>query len=216
MEVFKNQLQEPNVRNLYRFCYCSCYTRGLQHILENIWPVIYKFEPRSELHVYYGMDMIKNQEWKQHMKQLLAQPGVMDHGRQSAEIIAREKRLSMFHLYITNTIKEIDCISIRESIVSGCIPLLSNFGLFKERDGIHFELIDGNLECYKNIAFKILNLLKNADKLQSVQQLLYQSKWIFDWNVVSEKWLDIIDFERNNHVMNIEDYDSVIDSEDSK
>lgn len=204
MEVFKNQLKEPNVRNLYRFCYCSCYTRGLQHILENIWPVIYKFEPRSELHVYYGMDMITNKEWKQHMKQLLAQPGVMDHGRQSAEIIAREKRLSMFQLYITNTIKEIDCISIRESIVSGCIPLLSNFGVFKERDGIHFELIDGNLECYKNIAFKILNLLKNADKLQSVQQLLYQSKWIFDWNVVSEKWLDIIDFEKNNHVMNIE------------
>lgn len=198
LNEFQLQKEQPNIRNLYRFCYCSCYTRGLQHTLEKIWPIIYKNEPRAELHVYYGMDNVHQKNWKEHMQKLLSQPGVMDHGRQSSDIIAREKLMSMFHFYVTNTTGEIDCISIRESIVSGCIPLISNFGVFKERDGIHFDLKDGDNESYVNIATKVVNLLQNVEKLEPVRQMLEQSNLLEDWATISQKWCDaMIESDKN-------------------
>jgi hypothetical protein len=35
---------------------------------------------------------------------------------------------------------KIDCITVRESLVAGCIPLLAKHGVFLERDGVHLEL----------------------------------------------------------------------------
>jgi hypothetical protein len=176
-------------RDPYRFCYCSCYTRGLSEILQYVWPVIYHYEPRAELHVYYGMDNIKDKNKKNLFEQLLTQPGVMDHGRQSMNLIIREKYMSSFHLYITNTPDEIDCISIRESLVTGCIPLISNFGVFKSREGIHFELKD-EIECYQNIGAKILEILEQNDKLDMYRDKIKKSPLIISWDNIAKKWLN--------------------------
>ena len=187
-EFRENKYNE--VRNQYRFCYCSCYTRGIQNILEKIWPVIYKYEPRAELHVYYGMEGVQDQNFKNNMTLLLAQPGVMDHGRQPMEMIIREKYLSNFQLYITETTAEIDCISIKESLVTGCIPLISNFGVFKERDGIHFDIDDE--KSYKLISVKIIQLLKKFDEMNKEREKLKLSSSLLSWEEISQKWLDLI------------------------
>ena len=71
------------------------------------------------------------------------------------EMIIREKYLSNFHIYITNTDAEIDCISVRESCITGAIPLLSNHGVFVERSGLHFDLLETNQRSYIEIATKI-------------------------------------------------------------
>ncbi len=93
IELFDSNLNTSEIiqRNPYRFCYCSCYTRGLDKIIGIIWPIIYSYEPRAELHVYYGMNGITNEQYKNYLKMLLAQPGVMDHSRQPVGIISREK-----------------------------------------------------------------------------------------------------------------------------
>jgi len=187
-EQFKEN-KENVIRNPYRFCYCSCYTRGLKDILENIWPIIYNYEPRAELHVYYGMDGIQDINFKNHLKHLLSQPGVMDHGRQPMEMIIREKYMSNFHLYITNTIGEIDCISIRESLATGCIPLISNFGIFKEREGIHFDFIEGNKQSQGLIAVKIIQLLKSQDEMDKYREKIVESPLLIGWEEVADKWL---------------------------
>jgi hypothetical protein len=59
-----------------------------------MWPVIHHLEPRAELHVYYGMNNVKDENFKNALTKLLAMPGVMDHGRQPMELIIREKYLS--------------------------------------------------------------------------------------------------------------------------
>ena len=179
-------------RNPYRFCYCSCYTRGLAEIMQFMWPIIYHNEPRAELHIYYGMDNIKDDNYKNHLKMLMTQPGVMDHGRQSVAVISREKYMSGFQLYVSNTQIEIDCISIRESLVTGCIPLLSNFGVFKDREGLHFELNDKDQKCYENIAVKILQLLKNPDQLNMYRDKIKKSDLIVNWNQVANEWLKLM------------------------
>jgi glycosyltransferase involved in cell wall biosynthesis len=180
---------ENVIRNPYRFCYCSCYTRGLAKILQFIWPIIYSLEPRAELHVYYGMNAVRDKGFKDVMLGLLSQPGVMDHGRQPMDIIIREKYMSNFHLYITDTTGEIDCISIRESLITGAIPLLSTSGIFKDRPGIHFDITDEL--SYKKIGLHIANMLKKQDNLKEYRERLKKSPLIIGWDKIAQAWLDI-------------------------
>jgi len=184
--------KEKNQREPFRFCYCSCYRRGIIEIVKYIWPIIYQLEPRSELHVYYGMDNIKDEQSINILKEVLLQPGVMDHGRQPMEIIAREKHRSSFQLYVTNTPIEIDCISIRESLATGCIPLLSNFGVFKDREGIHFDLNPSDIKSYQNIALKIIQLMKQPELLNGYREKIKKSPLLINWEQVAMKWTDLI------------------------
>ena len=177
------------IRNPYRFCYCSCYTRGLDVILAKLWPIIIKKEPRAELHVYYGMDGVKDVNYKNNMKMLLSQPGVMDHDRQPMDMIIREKYSSTFHLYITNSISEIDCISIRESLVTGCIPIISNFGVFIERDGIKLDWDPSNDKKIAKCAEEICNKMQDNEYVEKMRSKMLESKTIVDWYDVATKWL---------------------------
>jgi len=178
-------------RNPYRFVYCSCYMRGLAELLQFTWPVIYQIEPRAELHVYYGMDNIRDEKIKGVLRQLLSQPGVMDHGRQPMDIIIREKYMSSFHLYVSNTPIEIDCISIRESLATGAIPLISNYGVFKNREGVHFELDEKDGKCYQMIGVKIGQLLKQGDKLNGYRDQLKKSSLLVNWANIAKKWVEL-------------------------
>jgi hypothetical protein len=176
-------------RNPYRFCYVSYYTRGLDIILKNIWTVIKKMEPKAELHLYYGLDMFNDTNLKKYYKHLIGSSlGVIDHGRQNTDMIVREKYLSSFQLYITNTPSEIDCISIKESLVTGCIPLISDFGVFKEREGLHFELVD-NTECFMSICEQIIKLTKEDIKMDILRKVFKKSSTIKDWKTISNEWL---------------------------
>ena len=181
--------KEKVIRNPFRFCYCSCYMRGLKEILQYVWPIIYNNEPRAELHVYYGMNNIKDDNIIRMFGLLLAQPGVMDHGRQPLEIIAREKHMSSFQLYVSNTIMEIDCISIRESLATGCIPIISNFGVFKDREGVHIDLEEGNMKSYQEIAVKTLRLMHNSSQLNDYRERIKKSPLLVGWEETAERWL---------------------------
>ena len=177
------------IREPYRFCYCSAYDRGLFELLQFVWPVIYKNEPRAELHIYYGIDSIRDEQFKMNLIFLMGQPGVMDHGRKSMNDIIIEKYKSSFQLYITDCIGEIDCISIRESLITGCIPLISNSNLFKNRDGIHFDLNKKTPEDYTNIANKIVNIMKKEEFLNLCRNKFKNSNTIISWNDIAKKWI---------------------------
>ena len=136
------------------------------------------------------MNQVQDQKFREHMQLLLSQPGVMDHGRQPMDLIIREKWQSNFHLYITDTIGEIDCISIRESLVAGCIPLLSDFGVFAERDGLKFKL-DKTPENYTSIAQGIINILKKPDFIEMCRNKFKESPTITSWKQTAEEWLKV-------------------------
>lgn len=171
------------IRNNYRMCYTSCYTRGLENILENIFPYIYKLEPKSELHIYYGMKYVDN-DFKNRINKLLSQPGVMDHDRQSYDLIIREKYCSTFNLYLNASPAEIDCIAVRESLVCGCIPIIYNYGVFNERDGIKYDI---NIN-YQIIAKDIVNKMNNPELLEYIRKELKHSVTIIDWLDTAKLW----------------------------
>jgi hypothetical protein len=118
----------------------------------------------------------------------MATKGVMDHGRQPMDVIIREKYMSNFHLYLSSSDTEIDCITIKESIITGAIPLISTYGIFKEREGLHFDLGDGSPMAYGNIALKILEIMKDPT-LDIFRENLKKSNTIISWNDISARWL---------------------------
>ena len=188
-------INKDNVeRNPYRFCYVNYYDRGVEFLITGIFSIIKKIEPRAELHIYTGMDMIQHEGFKNKMTQLFSMEGVCEHGFQPVEIIAREKYLSNFELYISNIINEVDCVSIRESLISGCIPLISNFGVFIEREGIKFDINHEDEKNMKIIALNILNLLKDKKKLDEIREDFKKSQSIFSYHQVAEIMLQKINY----------------------
>lgn len=192
-----NDVDNHPVRVPYRMCYCSSHDRGLYMIIKDLWPLIKQLEPRAELHVYYGMGLIPDANFKAQVMQLLKSDGVIDHGRTPLEQVVKEKRLSSFHLYYTDTLGEIDCITIRESLVTGCIPIISDANVFAERDGLRFKWVDQQDPSFRphlqHIAERIVDLMHQPEEvLEKYRQLLRQSNTIIGWDQVAELWLNTV------------------------
>lgn len=168
-------------RDPYRFIYASSYDRGLVWILKGLWPIIRQMEPRAELHVYYGMSKQMNPEMRAMIMDALQTEGVMNHGRQPVEVIARAKQQATFHMYPCFVNAEIDCITIRESLVAGCIPLLSKYGVFTERDGIHLDLDLRNPQSFLRPALMIAQMMRDPVKLEQERVRLRKSSTITTW-----------------------------------
>lgn len=179
------------IRNPYRFCYTTTYDRGLEFLIKGVFSVIKKIEPRAELHIYTGFEMINDESYKNKLLDLFSADGVCEHGAQPVEIIVREKYMSSFELYITNMINDVDCISIRESIISGCIPLLANFGVFLERDGYKFDMNHEDKKVMQLIALHILQLMKNQTALLNARKDMKQRcTTLLSWCQVSDLMYD--------------------------
>jgi glycosyltransferase involved in cell wall biosynthesis len=170
-------------RQKYRFIYDAYYDRGLEFIITGIFSIIKKIEPRAELHVYGGMEGINDENFINKMIMLFSEHGVTDHGRQPLDSIIRSKYLSEFHIYISNILNEIDCQSIKESIVCGCIPLTVNFGVFTETEGIKYSMNHNDPKVMQKCALEILQLAKDNNKLEQIRNTFKNSNTIQPLNV---------------------------------
>ena len=199
VEEFKSLTQKcAEPRNPYRFCYCSSYSRGLDNILKCVWPEIVKLEPRAELHLYYGM-IHEKEDYQKYIRLLISSSkNVMDHGREPLELIVREKTLSTYQLYLNACEGEIDCINIREGLLCGCIPIISDTIVFKERDGLHMKNINFFTDDSKQLSFelaqagrKIGYMVANIlpEQIDEMRDKLSKSKLLIDWTFVANAWL---------------------------
>ena len=116
--------------------------------------------------------------------------GVFDLGRLPRDKVIEEKLKAEYHLYFTNCDQEIDCISIKESHLLGCIPIISNQGVFKERTGAHYNFDVNNPEqTYTDFANNLITDIKNnnvkIDVIEDIQK----------WNKVANIWQETIGFE---------------------
>jgi glycosyltransferase involved in cell wall biosynthesis len=177
-------------RDNYRCIYASCYKRGLKYILTWAWPLLKKLVPKATLYVYYGMEAT-TKEFKEEMEPLLKQPGVTDNGRCSVDIIRDAKFQSGFHLYFSKTFVETDCISIKESLASGCIPVLSTYGVFAERNGIHLKGDPSTKDAQENMARVVAKLMEAPDILEAERKNI-ASMEMQDWEKTAKIWTENI------------------------
>ena len=108
----------------------------------------------------------------------------MYHGIQLNNIVSRAKYASTFHIYISNIVNEIDAVHIRESIISGCIPLIANFGVFLEIEGIRFNMDHRDTNLMQNIALHIVSLMNDPTQLDYYRSVLIKPDL---WNNVCDK-----------------------------
>jgi len=179
-------------REPHRLIYASSYERGLEPILRYAWPKIKKAIPDATFDIYYGMNRLAKTPLGAKLKVLFKQPGVKEHGRVSLETIAEEKAKSAIHLYVSNSSTEIDCISVRESLLCGSVPVLGNDYVFKERDGVHVQGSTNNDSTYKRAGNMVVNLLKDPIALAKKREELHKSDTIISWNDVASEWLKIM------------------------
>jgi glycosyltransferase involved in cell wall biosynthesis len=180
----KNQKKEP-----YRFCWTSSYDRNLYENLRFIWPKIKEAIPQAEFHIYYG-DELLHEDLKKILSPLYSLPGVTHHGRAPLKKIATEKKRASFHLYVTDTNAEIDCISIRESAAAGCIPVITNKAVFSEREGFHIDINNvRNYDEMQKAADKIIEFVMDKKKVNELSEAIINSELIFGWDVVSDAWI---------------------------
>ena len=125
------------------------------------------------------------------LRLLLSQPGVMDHGRQPMDMIIREKYLSTFHIYLSDSIAEIDCISVRESLITGCIPIISKLGVFQNRHGIQYNWDPTNKLLCQAVAHNIIREMNEFEYIELVRKQLMESTTIISWKTVANLWTKI-------------------------
>ena len=155
------------------------------NILKYKFPIIKANIPEAELHIYYGMEG-EDKQFVIQMFQLMQQPGVFDHGRQSHEVICEEKYKSNMNLYYTTTSSEIDCITIKESAYTGCIPILSKYNLFNSRPGIHLPGDPDNPDDLRNVAVSIIKILMDDELIENIRNQVMNSDILYDWDDISD------------------------------
>ena len=183
-------------RNPKRFIYTSSYERGLEKILKYCWPYIRKNVPDAELHCFYGMK-IESPMLKNKINKLFAETdGVYDHGRVDINEIIQERQTSSFHIYLTDHESEIDCISIRESALLGCIPLITNENVFNERIGKFFKMDRQNneIESYKDIANDIVKMINDEEYTEDLRKEIQERALKVEpsWDTVASEWIKSI------------------------
>lgn len=128
------------IRDPKRVVYSSSPDRGLDTVLEHIWPQVVERVPEAELHIYYGWNtydlFIPSFPWmgdyKNKIMSLISRSkNVIQHGRISQERLALEMRRSGVWLYPTE-FTETYCITAVEAQLAGLIPITNELAALKE------------------------------------------------------------------------------------
>ena len=87
---------------------------------------------------------------------------------------------------MSDSATEVDCLSVRESALCGCIPLLSTKAVFPERAGLHIPGDPQDPKVLKEVAHHCLQLIQLDDtQLDSLRQLLRSQTIAEPWSVVA-------------------------------
>ena len=183
-----NRIVNKNInRYKYRFYYNNHYGDGLDKLLIYFFPVLKKHFPETEFHIYNGMDNNFNEKYKNMLLQLFEQDGVYEYGSVPLEILQMEQLKSNFHLYYTNNLNIIDNISIKESSLNGCIPILSQLS---ELSGIHLPGNPDDVNDMIQAAETLVTMIKNDEKIKEIRQEIVSNKQLYSWEDTANQWME--------------------------
>lgn len=128
--------------------YFSSYDRGLEHLLY-IWQDLRSVYPDLTLHIAYGWNTFdklagnnpERMKWKKDMELLMRQEGIIHHGRVGkGELTALRDQCGIL-AYPTHFF-EIDCITVKECQIQGCVPVVMNFDTTLEDGSVTKTALD--------------------------------------------------------------------------
>jgi glycosyltransferase involved in cell wall biosynthesis len=187
-------------RNPKRVIYSSSPDRGLDVILEGIWPKVVEAVPDAELHFYYGWNNFDKfaaayphlVEFKKKIQSLmLATEGVVQHGRINQDQLAKAFMKSSVWLYPTY-FSETYCITAIEAQLGGAIPVTNRLAALNETVVSGFDITgdvhDPNVqEVY---AQAVIHVLTSKDDPE-LRGRIKESAPAITWDQVADAWLQI-------------------------
>jgi tetratricopeptide (TPR) repeat protein len=181
----------------YRFVYSSTPNRGLDILLEFMWPKIKAQIPEAELHVYYGWETFmkierRNPErmrWARKVQDLMKQPGVVDHGRVGQQELAQDLLKTSFWLYPTY-FPEIHCITACEMQAAGVIPITSGYAALAEtqKSGLKVEGDVFDPEWQERYVRLATGLVGDVEGTVAARNQAWDVSKEFSWDLVADEW----------------------------
>jgi tetratricopeptide (TPR) repeat protein/glycosyltransferase involved in cell wall biosynthesis len=186
-------------RNPKRVVYSSSPDRGLDVILEGIWPKVVEAVPDAELHVYYGwnnFDLFAPQypslaEFRAKVERLiLDSKNVVQHGRVPQDQLAEEFLKSGIWLYPTY-FSETYCITAVEAQLAGLVPVTNTTAALSEvvRAG---HLIDGDVRdpaVQQKYANSVIMTLQNPPD-EIVRSDIHHLAPALSWATIAALWAE--------------------------
>ena len=187
-------------RNPKKVIYSSSPDRGLDYILEHVWPRVLKVEPEAELHIYYGwnnfdkfMGMFPQLgQFKSKMIDLLSSAkNVIQHGRISQEKLAKEMMSAGVWLYPTY-FSETYCITAVEVQLAGCYPVTNDLAALAEtvQSGTVFRLAEWPLEDENTREQYAVATVAAMNIDPSVREAVKESAPAHSWDEVAKMWVN--------------------------
>lgn len=191
---------EPVTRDPKKVVYSSSPDRGLDIILEHIWPVVIERVPDAELHVYYGwknFDVGMNtpgygfmRQFKEKVQNLFINTrNVVQHGRISQARLAKELQEATIWLYPTY-FHETYCITAIEAQLAGAIPVTNHLAGLAEtvKSGVIIEgsVFEPNTQA--KFAEAVINVLTSPDREKMHQEVIKNAP-AQSWSAVASQFL---------------------------
>jgi hypothetical protein len=140
--------KEPIERSPFKILCTQPYNDDLFTLLCVFWSNIIKTIPSAQF-IIVSDPSVLSPEYREYVKNIITQPGIIEKGIISTEELKYEKKSSFIHINLSSNHEPLS--SIEESIELGCIPIL--FDIYNKNLGIHIN----NLKSNKNIE-KLLNI----------------------------------------------------------
>ena len=194
--VDKRFIKIKGARDPYKLIYASSYDRGLFWMLHWGWPIIKREIPEATLDIYYGWNLFdtvhrgnpERMKWKEELVHMMNQKGVTEHGRIGHKELLKKKAEASIHYYATD-FEEIDCISVRESALVGCVPVMTDYAALKEKDyGVRVKGDPNARETQEAVANEIVRLIKSGEveKLRADCQKKAKKE---TWGEIAKQWV---------------------------
>jgi glycosyltransferase involved in cell wall biosynthesis len=192
---------EPK-KNPKKVIYSSSPDRGLDIILESIWPKVIEQVPDAELHIYYGWvnfaifspQFPHLKEFQDRVQGMLATAkGVIQHGRVNQDELAKgfmEANAWLYPTYFSETY----CITGVEAQLAGAIPITNQTaalaetvktGIFISGD-VHDEAVQ---QQYVEAVVQVLNGGISSEQRQKVRE----NAPAHTWTERATQWLELFE-----------------------
>lgn len=208
------QVERENLsRNPKRLMYASSPDRGMEYLLD-IFPRAKEIVPDLELHLYYGFDNIEKiiarpgyeKSWiaqnAEHLKTIMNQDGVINHGRTPQPELIRHWFQSGIWCHPSN-FGETSCIVSMEAQACGAIPITNPVWAVKENVR-HGVFIEGDVRSDLIRSRYVLELVRMAldPARQGIlrREMMAWARTAFTWENFITQWENWakVDLERKN------------------
>lgn len=182
-----------------RVIYSSSPDRGLDIILESVWPKVIEEVPDAELHIYYGWALFDKfaasypylAEFRAKINALLLNSkGVVQHGRVNQRDLAEAFQKSSIWLYPTY-FSETYCITAIEAQLGGAIPITNRLAALNEtvQSGINIVGDVHTPEAQQAYADAVIHVLNTPMKDRAkVHEKIRKAAPARSWDDIAKDW----------------------------